>query len=207
MIVLQIEFKNTGCLRYCSTNVGIKCSLNVSKGFDVYKLNYSRIYKDNSLTYLNFDINPGLIDFIKNTSLSLLMQNSLIFESKDWKSISIFITGLAWSLNPLARIWARYLLSFDKRATDSFALSPKFLIMTRMKSSKRDLEFLGSDRWSILLISTSAKLKLKKYAILSYLRRNFLLGLKCHKLCFNCHGKCCSFDHLWLLCLSFTMIF
>lgn len=83
MIVLQIESKNTGCLRYCNTKVGIKCSLNVSKGFEVYKLNSSRIYKDSSLTSLNFDIKPGLIDFIKNTSLSLLMQNSLILESKD----------------------------------------------------------------------------------------------------------------------------
>jgi len=207
MIVSQIEFKNTGCLRYCSTKVGIKCSLDVSNGFDVYKLNSSRIYNDNSLTYLNFDINPGLIDFIKNTSLSLLMQNSLILESKDWKSLNIFRTGLTWSLNPFARIWARYLLSFDKRATDSFALSPKFLIMTRMKSSKRDFEFLGSDRWSILLISTSAKLKLKQYAILSSLQGNFLLGLKYHKRCFNFHGKYCSFDHLWLLCWFFTVIF
>lgn len=146
MIVLQIVFKNTPCLRYCKTKVGIKCSLNVSKGLLVYKLNYSNIYKDNSLTYLNFDINPGFIDFIKNTSFSLLIQNSLIFDSNDWKSLNIFNTGLAWSLKPFAKICAKYLLSFDNKATDSFALSPKFFIMTKMNSSKRDLEFLGSDR-------------------------------------------------------------
>lgn len=83
MIVLQIKSKNTGCLRYCNTKVGIKWSLNVSKGLPVYKLNYSNIYNDNSLTYRNFDINPGFIDFIKNISFSLLMQNYLILDNND----------------------------------------------------------------------------------------------------------------------------
>lgn len=83
IIVLQIVFKNTPCRRYCNTKVGIKCNLNVSNGLLVYKLNYSNIYKDNSLIYLNFDINPGFIDFIKNISFSLLIQNSLIFDSND----------------------------------------------------------------------------------------------------------------------------
>lgn len=158
---LQIIFKNTGCLRYCNTIVGIKCNLNVSKGLPVYKLNSPKIYKDNSLISLNFDISPGFIDFIKNTSFYLLIQNSLILGCNDWKSFNIFSTGFAWSLKPFAKIWAKYLLSFDNNATDSFALSPKFLIMTKMNSSNRDFEFLGSERWSILLISTSAKLKLK----------------------------------------------
>lgn len=206
-IVLLISYNSEGCLRYCNTMVGSKCTLSASYGFPVCWLNSSKIYKANSLTSLNLEINPGFTDFIKNTSFSLLIQNSLIFGSKDWKSINKFMTGLTWSLKPFAKIWARYLLSFDNNATDSLAFSPKFLMITKIKSSNSDLEFFGSDRWSILLISTSAKLKLKLYVLLSSHRHSSLLWTECHKRGVNSREKCCFFDHLLLWCLFFIANF
>lgn len=94
-IVLLISCKREGCLRYCNAMVGSKCILSASYGLPVCKLNSSKIYKANSLSSRNLEINPGFTDFMKNTSFSLLIQNYLIFGSRDWKSINKLMTGLA----------------------------------------------------------------------------------------------------------------
>jgi hypothetical protein len=47
-------------------------------------------------------------------------------------------------LNPFAKICAKYLLSLDSKATDYLALSPRFLMMTRINNSSKDLAALGS---------------------------------------------------------------
>lgn len=36
----------------------------------------------------------------------------------------MFSTGFGFYLNPFANIWARYLLSFDSKATASLTLNP-----------------------------------------------------------------------------------
>lgn len=87
------------------------------------------------------------------------MQNYWICGWSYWKSLSKLITGAGWSLNPLAKTCAKYLLSFDNNATDYFIFNAKFFIITNTSNSKRDFDCLGSDLASILFKSTSAKNK------------------------------------------------
>lgn len=147
------------------------------------------------------------MDFKKNTSFSLFTQNSLTFGSNPWKSFSKFSTGLAWSLNPFAKMWARYLLSLDKRATDSLAFNPRFLIITRINSSKSDFDCFGSDLWSILLISTSARIKIKWYLILCFNRHSSWPEKEYHRQLSHFHGIPGSFLQEKLWCLSFRGFF
>jgi hypothetical protein len=84
------------------------------------------------------------MDFKKNSSFYLFKQNYWILGNSYCMSFNKFNTGFGYYLNPLANIWARYLLSFDNKATDYLAFSPKFLIMININNSNKDLEFLGS---------------------------------------------------------------
>ena len=85
-------------------------------------------------------MSPGFIAFKKNASLSLFLQKRIIL------LVFLFIylinssTGSQLPLSPFTRIWAKYLHSLANRATASFGLISKYLIMTRMKSSRRELE-------------------------------------------------------------------
>lgn len=66
----------------------------------------------------------------------------------------MLITGADWSLNPFANTCAKYLLSFDNKATDYFIFIPKFFIITKTSNSKSDFDCFGSDFASILFKST-----------------------------------------------------
>ncbi len=72
------------------------------------------------------------------------MQNSCICGCNAWKSFKRFITGLGYYLKPFAKMCAKYLLSFERRATDYLAFRPRFFIMTKINNSSKDLECLGS---------------------------------------------------------------
>ncbi len=60
---------------------------------------------------------------------------------------------------------ARYLLSLDSNATNSFAFNPRFFIRTNMNNSNNYLDCFGSALWSILFMSIIAK-----YLLLSFYR-------------------------------------
>lgn len=48
--------------------------------------------------------------------------------------------GLNYPLSPFTRIWARYLHSLDKSATDYLGERLKYFIIVSIKSYKRELE-------------------------------------------------------------------
>ena len=91
-----------------------------------------------SATASDFDIDPGLIDFRKKTSLSLFLQKVWMVGMHFFNSAMKFSMGLNLPLSPLARIWAKYLLSFESKATASLELSAKFFIITNIMSSSRE---------------------------------------------------------------------
>jgi hypothetical protein len=72
----------------------------------------------------NLEIRAGLTDFKKNVSFSLFLQKLMICGKSFSNYVSMPYTGRGLSLKPLARIWARYLLSLDSRATASLTLKP-----------------------------------------------------------------------------------
>ena len=61
--------------------------------------------------------------------------------------------GLKSFFKPLARIWARYLESLERRERASLGLSAKFLMMARSMSSSRELAWARS-----FLVSNSLRL-------------------------------------------------
>ena len=48
--------------------------------------------------------------------------------------------GLKSPFKPLARIWAKYLPSFESKATDYLELRLKFFMMSKMKSSNKECD-------------------------------------------------------------------
>ena len=74
-------------------------------------------------------------------------------------SPSKFSTGLNSDFSPLARMCARYLLSLERRATDSLALRLKCFMIAKMNNSRREEESAISLLGLILEMSTYAALR------------------------------------------------
>ena len=65
--------------------------------------------------------------------------------------------GLNSVLSPLARMWARYLFSLERRATAYLEERLKFFMMTRRNSYSRERDSCSSVSRLTLEMSTSAK--------------------------------------------------
>ncbi|CAM6000126.1 unnamed protein product [Sphagnum balticum] len=112
------------CLLILRTKVAINSFLTISKRsweFFTYSVSSSSATR---LTLSNLEMSPGFTDFRKKVSFYLFLQKTVICGTRRSRSPSIPSTGLLLSLNPFARMWARYLLSLESSATDSLTLKP-----------------------------------------------------------------------------------
>ena len=113
-----------GWRRKLSNSVDINYTFTISYLFVRFLVNIVNNSRVISVILKCLDINPGFIDFRKNVSFYWFLQKVRIWGSNFSSYKSIFSTGLGFYLNPFANICARYLLSFDSKATAYLTLNP-----------------------------------------------------------------------------------
>jgi hypothetical protein len=114
-------------------------------------LNISKAAKD---IFYDLDITPGFRALNTNYFDSLSFDRLTSSYSTRTNSLYRFSTALNSPLSPLARIWAKYLPSFDNSVTHSFADKFKLLMRAINSSYSNEEEYRMSFFGSILLIST-----------------------------------------------------